>query len=342
MRSRPDLNSYDFILVAFSGGKDSAAVLLDLLEAGVNPRRIELHHHLVDGDGPSFMDWPCTAAYCQAVANAFGIPLFMSYREGGFLREMHRRHAPTAAVVFEDADGGVRRAGGCSKKLGTRLRFPQRTADLSRRYCSSALKIDVMDAVIRNQERFLGCRTLVCTGERAEESPSRSAYAAFEPHRSDTRDGARRRRLVDHYRPVHGWAEQEVWAAMRRHRLVPHVAYQLGWSRVSCMTCVFLSAVGRLSERFSPNASTSSRSARRRSAARSTEPSRPRNWRTAARPTQRLSTRRSWSLKPAMPTGGCPFWRPTEAGVYRRAPSDAAAVRPDDARATTVIPARAS
>ena len=41
----PDLAAYDRILLAFSGGKDSLACLLHLLEAGVPASRIELHHH---------------------------------------------------------------------------------------------------------------------------------------------------------------------------------------------------------------------------------------------------------------------------------------------------------
>ncbi|HEX7944926.1 MAG TPA: phosphoadenosine phosphosulfate reductase family protein, partial [Phenylobacterium sp.] len=234
------LSAYDRILVAFSGGKDSLAVVLRLLELGAPPARLELHHHDVDGGGPIFMDWACTPGYCEAVARVLGLPLYRSYRDGGFWREMQRSAERTAPIVFE-TPSGLSRAGGRSGPLGSRLRFPQVTADLSRRWCSAALKIDVMDAVIRNQDRFLGARTLVCTGERAAESPGRARYAVFEPHRSDTRRGERRRRVVDHWRPVHGWSEAEVWATLRRHRLAPHVAYQLGWPRLSCMTCVFLS-----------------------------------------------------------------------------------------------------
>ena len=47
-----DLAVYDRILVAFSGGKDSLAALLHLLELGVDPARIELHHHDVDAEAP--------------------------------------------------------------------------------------------------------------------------------------------------------------------------------------------------------------------------------------------------------------------------------------------------
>ena len=36
--------SNDRVLVAFSGGKDSLAALLHLLDLGVAPDRIELHH----------------------------------------------------------------------------------------------------------------------------------------------------------------------------------------------------------------------------------------------------------------------------------------------------------
>jgi predicted phosphoadenosine phosphosulfate sulfurtransferase len=65
-----DLHSYENIIVFFSGGKDSLACLLQLLDVGAKPGRIELWHHDVDGrEGSNLMDWPCTASYCRAVAD---------------------------------------------------------------------------------------------------------------------------------------------------------------------------------------------------------------------------------------------------------------------------------
>lgn len=236
----PDLAGYDAILLFTSGGKDSLSCLLRLLELGADPARIELHHHEVDGRGPAFMDWPVTAAYVAAVADAFNLPLYRSWRVGGFEREMLRRSSATAPVLFE-TPFGLAQAGG-SGRPGTRHTFPQVSANLSVRWCSPALKIDVGAAVIRNQDRFLGQRLLVVTGERAEESPARARYACFEPHRTDTRGGRFRPRHVDHWRPIHDWRAAHVWDTIRRHGVRPHPAYQLGWSRLSCLSCIFGSA----------------------------------------------------------------------------------------------------
>lgn len=235
----PDLSSYDRILVAFSGGKDSLACLLHLIEQGVPRDRIELHHHLVDGEG-SLMDWPVTKSYCETLSEALGVPLFFSWREGGFEREMTRDQDPTAPIVFETLDR-VRITVGGKGPPGTRKRFPQVSADLSVRWCSAYLKIDVLAAVIRNDPRLQGLRLLVVTGERAEESAARARYRTFEPHRSDLRNG-RVPRHVDAWRPVHHWAESEVWAIIQRHGVIPHPAYFLAWGRLSCMCCIFGSA----------------------------------------------------------------------------------------------------
>ena len=237
-----DVRGYDRILVAFSGGKDSVAALLAVLEAGADPARIELHHHLVDGRGPAFMDWPCTEGWCRAVAAAFRLPLYLSWREGGFEREMLRADAPTAPMRFEVPGGHAPACAGGGGPCGTRQRFPQVSPKLRVRWCSGCLKIGVMDALIAGQDRFLQGRTLVITGERAEESTARAAYATFERHRTDTRNGTRRRRWVDHWRPVHAWTAPEVWAAMRRHRVMPAPAYRLGFGRLSCLCCIFGSA----------------------------------------------------------------------------------------------------
>ena len=234
----PDLASYDRFVVAMSGGKDSIGCLLTLLEAGIPASKIECYHHDVDGAGPSFMDWPCTAEYCRAVATSLRVPLYRSWRKGGFLREMLRDGTPTAPICFETPIGTVETVGGAGPP-GTRLRFPQVSADLNQRWCSSYLKIDVMAALIRAQERFLGQRTMIVTGERAQESAARARYAVLEPDRTDTRAGTRRRRHVDHWRPVHGLSEQAVWDLLRAHGIVPAPAYRLGWSRLSCAACIF-------------------------------------------------------------------------------------------------------
>lgn len=234
--------SYDRILVAFSGGKDSLACLLHLLERGVPPESIELHHHDVDGGGPTFMDWKITPAYCRAVADALGLRIFFSYKVGGFEREMMKVESRSAPNRWEREDGSWGQGGGTRGEIQTRRKFPQVSPDLSVRWCSSYLKIDVMSMMIRNEERFLRGKTLVITGERAQESPARAKYKTFEADRSDNRDGPRVSRHVDHWRPVLHWNERPVWQIIERHGIIPHPAYQLGWGRLSCMTCIFGSA----------------------------------------------------------------------------------------------------
>jgi hypothetical protein len=127
----PDLDSYENVIVAFSAGKDSMALVLHLLELGVPASKIELHHDNVDGgEGAAFMDWPITQSFAATVANALGVSFTTSWREGGFLREMTRQQAPTAPVWIPDYAGGHRRIGG-NGPLGTRMKFPQVSADLS-------------------------------------------------------------------------------------------------------------------------------------------------------------------------------------------------------------------
>lgn len=238
-----DLFGYDIYVAAFSGGKDSTACVLHLLEEGIPPGKIELWHHDVDGrEGEGLMDWPCTPAYCRAFADAFDMDLYFSWKQGGFEREMLRENQRTAPICFETPGGEVRRAGGTNGKRSTRRMFPQVSADLSVRWCSAYLKIDVAAAALRNQERFRGRRTLFVTGERAEESAARKRYDTFGPHKADLRDGQRYRRHIDHWRPVHAWSEDDVWEITERWKVNPHPAYHLGFGRVSCMTCIFGSA----------------------------------------------------------------------------------------------------
>ena len=232
-----DLAGYDRIIVAFSGGKDSIACFLTLLELGVLKEKIELWHHDIDGrEGSDLMDWAVTRDYCRKFAAAFGVKIYFSWLEGGFEREMTRDNTPKAATIWENPDGTIGRSGG---QGNTRLKFPQVSADLSVRWCSAYLKIDVGCAAICGQRRFLTGKTLFVTGERAEESAARAKYATFEPHRTDNRNGTKAPRYVDHWRPVHGMTIQQVWGLIEKYRINPHPSYRVGLGRCSCQFCIF-------------------------------------------------------------------------------------------------------
>jgi len=235
------LTEYDNIIVSFSGGKDSIACVLSLLDSvptGVR-EKIELWHQDVDGDSDdnegSFMDWPCTSSYCSAFAHAFDLPLLFQWRHGGFEREMLRENEQAQPITFEDLDGlGTQTLESTRSKFSTRRKFPQVSGDLSVRWCSSALKIDVATKAINNIPRLKEAKILFITGERGEESPQRAKYASVEKHKSDTQ-----KRTVHQWRPIQDWTEQQVWTMMKKYKVNPHPAYHMGFGRVSCAACIF-------------------------------------------------------------------------------------------------------
>lgn len=229
---------YDKYIVAFSGGKDSIACFLNLLDQGVPKEKIELWHHEIDGfDNEHFFDWPITKSYCEQFAKAFQVPIYFSGKENGFKGELLRDNDPTEITYFETPQG-IKLAGG-NGSLGTRRRFPQISPDLSVRWCSAYLKIDVCSMAIRNQDRFRGIKTCVISGERGEESPGRAKYAVLEPDKADLRNGKKFQRYVDRARPIRDWKESQVWEIIERYGVRVHPCYYLGYSRCSCMHCIF-------------------------------------------------------------------------------------------------------
>ena len=234
-----NLHDYDRYVVSFSGGKDSTACLLYLLDNGVPKERIELWHQEIDGRGPSLFDWEVTPDYCRKLGLAFGVPVLFQWKEGGFLREMLRDNSLTAPVSFEMPDGTVGSSGGTGGKPSTRRRFPQPSPDLQVRWCSAYLKIDVCAAALRHDPRFRNSRTLVLSGERGEESPQRARYAILEPDKADLRNGKKDFRIIDRFRPIRDWKERQVWDILEKHRVRPHPCYSMGFGRCSCKFCVF-------------------------------------------------------------------------------------------------------
>lgn len=223
------------IIVTFSGGKDSIAQVLYLLELGIDKKRMILHHHDVDGHGRNLFDWACTPSYCKDFAEAFGLPLVFSWRKGGIEREIRRTNEGLQDIVYSTSDGlDVTRL--LSKQgNSTRNKFPAVAADLRTRWCSSVAKIDVLSRVVN--DLYDNCDLLVLTGERREESASRAKYKDHEKYRSWSK-----RRNAWQWRPVIDFTEAMVWKLFEKYKVQPHPCYELGWNRCSCQTCIFGSA----------------------------------------------------------------------------------------------------
>lgn len=228
-----DLLDYDRIIISTSGGKDSLAAVLYLLDLGIPRERLLLWHQCIDGRSNPFMDWPVTESYCQAMSTALDIPIEWQWRENGFYGEMMRTDEVSKSICYE-ISGKTITLPTIRGIPSTRRKFPAKSADLKKRWCSAYLKIDVFRRVLNNHPDYKEGQFLVITGERREESLARSRYLETEIHPCNNR-----RRQVHWWRNVIDWEEEEIWAIIEKHRIQPHPAYMLGWNRTSCFGCIF-------------------------------------------------------------------------------------------------------
>lgn len=228
-------------IITFSGGKDSIAMYLHVrFNLGIDNLLIELHHHEVDGMDSNFFDWPCTPSYCIAFAKYFEVPLFFSYRKGGIKREILRNNETLQSVFYQQEPNGPYfevKSQNKERFYSTRNMFPAVSGDLRTRWCSSTVKIDVLSRLIANNPAYKTGNFIICTGERRTESAIRSKYAEVETYR-----GASQKRNAILWRCVIDFTDNEVWDLLKKHNIQPHPAYMIGWSRCSCMTCIFNSA----------------------------------------------------------------------------------------------------
>lgn len=241
-----DLSDYDLAIVSMSGGKDSIAGLCRLLDMGFPKEKIELWHNHVDGDPLNddiFFDWNFMYSYNKKLAEAFGIPLYCSWLNKGLRGEMLKHNSIPQPHSFE-TPAGIIELGRETCKPGTRRKFPQQSASLTTRWCSSALKVDPAKRALTNQERFIGKRVLFITGERREESSSRNRFSQLQPHAVDTErksKNPKKPRYIDSWRNVLHLTEEDVWQILSDWRITPPVPYRLGWGRSSCNLCIFSS-----------------------------------------------------------------------------------------------------
>lgn len=206
----PDLDSYDYIVINTSAGKDSQAMMDYLFELatdlGIVSRLVAVHADL------GRMEWSGTSELAERQADCYGIRFEKIKRpQGDILEHVEKR--------------GM---------------WPSSTT----RYCTSDHKRGQVGKIITMLTREVAAirdiklepvRILNCMGLRAEESPARAKKVPFSRLKRLTTQS----RIVDEWLPILSWKVQDVWSRIRESEVEHHPAYDIGMPRLSCVFCIF-------------------------------------------------------------------------------------------------------
>ena len=206
----PDLGSYDWIVINSSAGKDSQAMLLDLIgrcdAQGIDRAKIVVAHADLGR-----AEWAGTEELVRKHAAAYGLRVEVIARpQGDLLTHVEQR--------------GMWPSNGC-------------------RYCTSDHKRGQINKILTKLARETrkaegrAARILNCIGIRADESPARAKKTPFERNARATGKG--QAKVVDNWFPIFTMSTVEVWAKIHASELPHHFAYDLGMPRLSCVFCVF-------------------------------------------------------------------------------------------------------
>lgn len=189
-----------------SGGKDSQAMLIKLLEIVPTTQLIVVHASL------GAMEWPGALQLAKQQAQEAGLPFMVARARKTLLEMVERRFANRPEVPS----------------------WPS----ASTRQCTSDLKRNPIQREVRAYAKSKGFKTIVnCLGLRAQESPGRAKRKSFRKNEADSNSV----HTWYEWLPVHELNAEEVFSTIRDAGQNPHYAYSLGNERLSCIFCIMAS-----------------------------------------------------------------------------------------------------
>jgi len=218
-------------VVNHSGGKDSQAMLIKVLEVAPAAQILVIHATLGESE------WPGALEHAQQQAEAAGVPFIVAKAGKSFLEMVERRFERRPEVPS----------------------WP----GASTRSCTSDLKRGPISREIRRYASARGITRIVnCMGMRAAESPGRARKPAWTLNETQTlaartkyvnreilpgvvvqlKEEKPARRIWHDWLPIHTLSTADVIATVHEAGQQLHPAYALGNERLSCVFCLLASA----------------------------------------------------------------------------------------------------
>lgn len=190
-------------VINHSGGKDSQAMMIKLLEVVPAEQMLVVHASLGE------MEWHGALELAERQAADAGVPFIVARAQKSFLDMVERRFADRP-----DAPS-----------------WPS----AQYRQCTSDLKRGPIEREIRGYMKARGLSLVVsCTGVRAAESTSRAKLNPFKLSTSNSKAGREWYDLC----PIFTLTTDQVFATIADAGQTPHAAYAAGNERLSCVFCI--------------------------------------------------------------------------------------------------------
>ncbi|WP_414487065.1 phosphoadenosine phosphosulfate reductase family protein [Stenotrophomonas maltophilia] len=211
--SMPDIESLiakgALFVANHSGGKDSQAMLIRLLERVPASQIIVIHASLGE------VEWEGALEHAKHQADDAGLPFIV---------------ATAVKTLFEMVEHRFKVRPGPNSPC-----WPSS----ANRQCTSDLKRGPVEREVRRYAKEHGFKTIVsCLGIRAKESPGR----AKRPSMSRNDRGSIAGRDWYEWLPIHELTTDEVFSVISAAGQQPHWAYAAGNDRLSCVFCIMGSA----------------------------------------------------------------------------------------------------
>ncbi|MEK9754667.1 MAG: phosphoadenosine phosphosulfate reductase family protein [Rhodospirillaceae bacterium] len=216
---REAIDAGALVVINHSGGKDSQAMMIELL--AVVPREQLLVVHATLGD----IEWPGALELARDQAAAAGVPFVV------------------ARAVYQDGSEKTL-LNMVEKRFADRPEVPSWPSSKSR-FCTSDLKRGPIAREVRRYANAHGFASVIsCEGLRAQESSERAKKSTVE---INGRENNSKRRWVN-WLPIHDLTTEQVFATIRRAGQKPHAAYAVGAGgqptgagneRLSCLFCIY-------------------------------------------------------------------------------------------------------